>query len=88
MLLHGATRQHLRRIKVLLEKGSVGCRVKRCSLHLLCDDCPWLHATPPESATSTSAAEAWQAWSHAAAPVARLGETGGVVMGTIVGHDG
>jgi UDP-N-acetylmuramoyl-tripeptide--D-alanyl-D-alanine ligase len=44
VLLHGATWQHLRRIKVLLEEGSVGCRVTLCSLHLLCDDCPHLHA--------------------------------------------
>jgi UDP-N-acetylmuramyl pentapeptide synthase len=49
VLLHGATQQHLRRIKVLLEQGTVGCRVKRCSLHWLCDDCPHLHAEPPES---------------------------------------
>jgi UDP-N-acetylmuramoyl-tripeptide--D-alanyl-D-alanine ligase len=49
ILLHGATQQHLRRIKVLLEQGTVGCRVKRCSLHWLCDDCPHLHAEPPES---------------------------------------
>ncbi len=49
VLLHGATQQHLRRIKVLLEEGSVGCRVKRCSLHWLCDDCPHLHHSPPQS---------------------------------------
>jgi UDP-N-acetylmuramoyl-tripeptide--D-alanyl-D-alanine ligase len=49
ILLHGANNQHLRRIKVLLEQGSVGCRVKRCSLHWLCDDCPHLHASPPET---------------------------------------
>ncbi|MFL5867363.1 MAG: Mur ligase family protein [Thermoleophilaceae bacterium] len=49
VLLQGATRQHLRRIKLLLEKGSVGCRVKRCSLHLLCNECPYLEAGPPES---------------------------------------
>jgi UDP-N-acetylmuramoyl-tripeptide--D-alanyl-D-alanine ligase len=47
VLLHGANQQHLRRIKVLLEQGSVGCRVKRCALHWLCEDCPHLHAEPP-----------------------------------------
>ena len=49
ILLHGATRQHLRRIKVLLERGSLGCRVRLCALHWLCEDCPHLHGSPPES---------------------------------------
>jgi UDP-N-acetylmuramoyl-tripeptide--D-alanyl-D-alanine ligase len=48
VLLHGATRQHLRRVKLRLERGSVGCRVRLCTLHWLCDDCPHLHGTPPE----------------------------------------
>jgi UDP-N-acetylmuramoyl-tripeptide--D-alanyl-D-alanine ligase len=49
VLLNGSIQLHLRRIKLLLEQGSIGCRVKRCSLRWLCDDCPHLHAEPPES---------------------------------------
>ncbi len=49
ILLHGATQQHLRRLKILLEQGEVGCRVRRCRLHWLCEDCPHLHGTPPPS---------------------------------------
>jgi hypothetical protein len=49
VLLNGSIELHLRRIKLLLEQGSVGCRVKRCSLRWLCEECPHLHADPPES---------------------------------------
>lgn len=48
ILLHGATQQHLRRIKVLLEEGALGCRVARCRLHWLCEDCPYLQSRPPD----------------------------------------
>lgn len=48
ILLHGGTRDHLRRIKIQIERGSVGCRVRRCSLHWLCEDCPHLDSGPPD----------------------------------------
>lgn len=49
VLLHGATYQHLRRLRVLAEEEGLGCRVRLCSLHWLCDDCPHLHGEPPAS---------------------------------------
>jgi UDP-N-acetylmuramoyl-tripeptide--D-alanyl-D-alanine ligase len=47
VLLHGANGQHLQRVKLLLDEHPVHCRVRRCTLHWRCTECPWLEATPP-----------------------------------------
>ena len=49
VLVHGATRQHLGRIALLLAREPVGCNVRRCVFHWLCDDCLYLRSGPPES---------------------------------------
>jgi len=47
VLLHGALRQHLQRVELLLDGADVGCRVQRCTLHVLCSDCGYLRDGPP-----------------------------------------
>lgn len=48
-LLHGALRQHLQRVELLLDGAAIGCHVQRCTLHVLCADCGHLrHGPPPE----------------------------------------
>ena len=47
LLVHGAARQHLNRIAMLLDGREVGCRVARCTYHWRCDDCPFLATGPP-----------------------------------------
>jgi len=47
VLIHSDTRQHLGRVKMILDGERVGCRVRRCRLHVLCRDCSHLRAGPP-----------------------------------------
>jgi UDP-N-acetylmuramoyl-tripeptide--D-alanyl-D-alanine ligase len=49
ILVHGATRQHLRRVALLLARGPVGCTVRRCVFHWLCHECIYLRSGPPAS---------------------------------------
>jgi UDP-N-acetylmuramoyl-tripeptide--D-alanyl-D-alanine ligase len=49
VLVHGATRQHLQRIALLLARGPVGCNVRRCVFHWLCQECIYLRSGPPAS---------------------------------------
>ena len=47
VLVHGATRQHLQRIALLLARKQVGCNVRRCVFHWLCHECIYLRSRPP-----------------------------------------
>jgi UDP-N-acetylmuramyl pentapeptide synthase len=47
VLLHGATRQHLERVKMLLDGEEVGCLVRRCVFRWACTGCPHLRPGPP-----------------------------------------
>jgi len=47
VLVHGATRQHLKRIKLILDGIDVGCRVRRCTFPQPCPDCRFLSSEPP-----------------------------------------
>jgi UDP-N-acetylmuramyl pentapeptide synthase len=49
ILVHGATRQHLRRVALLLARAPVGCTVRRCVFHWLCHECVYLRSRPPDS---------------------------------------
>ena len=49
ILLHGATRQHFRRIAMLLARDPVGCNVRRCVFHWFCHECLYLRSGPPGS---------------------------------------
>jgi UDP-N-acetylmuramoyl-tripeptide--D-alanyl-D-alanine ligase len=49
ILVHGATRQHLQRIALLLAREQVGCNVRRCVFHWLCEECIYLRSGPPDS---------------------------------------
>jgi UDP-N-acetylmuramoyl-tripeptide--D-alanyl-D-alanine ligase len=49
ILVHGSTRQHLRRVALLLARAPVGCNVRRCVFHWLCQDCIYLRSGPPAS---------------------------------------
>lgn len=49
ILVHGATRQHLGRIALLLAREPVGCNVRRCVFHWSCEECLYLRSGPPES---------------------------------------
>jgi UDP-N-acetylmuramoyl-tripeptide--D-alanyl-D-alanine ligase len=49
VLVHGPTRQHLERIRMLLERQPVGCSVRRCVFHWHCPDCIYLDSGPPAS---------------------------------------
>lgn len=48
-LVHGASHQHLERIRLLLGREPVGCTVRRCILHWRCDECLYLGSGPPAS---------------------------------------
>ena len=54
ILVNGATRQHLRRIRLLLAREPVGCNVRRCVFHWLCTDCIYLRSRPPESCVESA----------------------------------
>lgn len=54
VLVHGAARQHLQRTQLLLDGAAVGCRVRRCTFHWLCTDCPYLVSGPPPSAVEAA----------------------------------
>jgi UDP-N-acetylmuramyl pentapeptide synthase len=49
ILVHGSTRQHLRRIALLLARAEVSCNVRRCVFHWLCHECIYLRSRPPDS---------------------------------------
>lgn len=49
VLVHGATRQHLQRIALLLARKPVGCNVRRCVFHWLCQECIYLRSRPPDA---------------------------------------
>jgi UDP-N-acetylmuramoyl-tripeptide--D-alanyl-D-alanine ligase len=49
ILVHGATRQHLRRVALLLRRAPVGCTVRRCVFHWFCHECIYLRTRPPAS---------------------------------------
>lgn len=49
VLVHGSTRQHLRRVALLLARAPVGCTVRRCVFHWLCTECIYLRSRPPDS---------------------------------------
>jgi UDP-N-acetylmuramyl pentapeptide synthase len=48
VLVHGARRQHLERVALLLGGERVGCRVRRCRLQWDSADCCWIESGPPE----------------------------------------
>jgi UDP-N-acetylmuramoyl-tripeptide--D-alanyl-D-alanine ligase len=47
VLIHGSTRRHLGRVKMILDGERVGCRVQQCALQVLCRDCSHLRSGPP-----------------------------------------
>lgn len=49
VLVHGPCRQHLERIRLLLERQAVGCSVRRCVFHWRCPECLYLDSGPPAS---------------------------------------
>jgi UDP-N-acetylmuramoyl-tripeptide--D-alanyl-D-alanine ligase len=49
VLVHGATRQHLQRIALLLARKPVGCNVRRCVFHWRCHECIYLRSRPPDA---------------------------------------
>lgn len=53
-LVKGATRQHLQRIQLLLQRAEVGCTVRRCVFHWTCDRCIYLRTGPPASCTEAA----------------------------------